>query len=75
MLNNITLSEDEEDASYDVESLFTNNPIKDTIDFICEEMYVHKKLEQICKKSILKKLLTNSHRNVHLVLQENFGNK
>ena len=35
MLNNIPLSEDEEDVSYDVESLFTNIPIKDTIDFIC----------------------------------------
>ena len=57
MLNNIPLSEDEEDVSYDVESLFTNIPIKDTIDFICEEIYVHKKLEPICKKSIFKKPL------------------
>ena len=57
MLNNMSLSEDEEGVSYDVESLFTNIPIKDTIDFICEEIYVHKKLEPICKKSIFKKLL------------------
>ena len=35
MLNNMSLCEDEEGASYDVESLFTNIPIKDTIDFIC----------------------------------------
>ena len=53
----MSLSEDEEGVSYDVESLFTNIPIKDTIDFICEEIYVHKKLEPICKKSIFKKLL------------------
>ena len=33
-----------------------NIPIKDTIDFICEEIYVHKKLEAICKKSLFKKL-------------------
>ena len=57
MLSNMSLYEDEEDVSYDVESLFTNIPIKDTIDFICEEIYVHKKLEPICKKSIFKKLL------------------
>ena len=56
MLNNIPLSQDEEDVSYDVESLFTNILIKDTIDFICEEIYVHK-LEPICKNSIFKKLL------------------
>ena len=54
MLNNIPLSEDEEDVSYDVESLFTNIRIKH---FICEEIYVRKKLEPICKKSMFKKLL------------------
>ena len=58
MLNNVPVSEEEEeDVSYDVESLFTNIPLKDTIDFICEEIYVHKKLEPICKKFIFKKLL------------------
>ena len=57
MLNNVPIFEDEEDASYDVESLFPNIPIKDTVDFICEEIYVHKKLEPICKKSIFKKLV------------------
>ena len=56
MLNNVPISEDEEGVSYDVESLFTNISIKDT-DFICEELYVHKKLEPICKQSIFKKLL------------------
>ena len=30
--------EDEEDVSYDVESLFTNIPINETIDFICDEI-------------------------------------
>ena len=50
MLNNVPISEDEEDV--------INIPIKDTIDFICEEIYVHKKLEPIFKQSIFKKLLT-----------------
>ena len=57
MLNNVTISEGEEDVSYDVESLFTNISLKDTIDFICEEIYIHKKLEPISKKSAFKKLL------------------
>ena len=57
MLNNVPFSEDEEDVSYDVESLFTNISLKDTINFICEEIYVHKKLEPISKKSAFKKLL------------------
>ena len=72
MLNNVPISEDEEDVSYDVESLFTNIPLKDTIDFICEEIYVHKKF---AKNLYSRNYFTNSQRNVHLVLQENFGNK
>ena len=51
------MSEDEEDVSYDVESLFTNIPINETIDFICDEIYIHQKLQPICKRSIFKKLL------------------
>ena len=47
MLNNVPIFEDEEDVSYDVESIFIYIPIKDTIDFICDEIYVHKKLETI----------------------------
>ena len=40
MLNNASISEDEEDVSYDAESLFTNIPIKDTIDlFVRKYMY------------------------------------
>ena len=43
MLSNVPLSEDEKDVSYNVESLFRNIPIKDTIDFICDEIYNGKK--------------------------------
>ena len=53
---NVPISEDVEDVSYDLESSLTNISIKETIDFICEEIYGHKKLEPIFKKSILKKL-------------------
>ena len=71
MLNSVPISEDKEDVSYDVESLFTYISIKGTIDFICEEIFVHKKLEPICKKSS-RNYSTNSQQNIHLVLQKNF---
>ena len=57
MSNNVPLLEDEEDVIYDVESLFTNIPINEAIDFICGEIYNSKKLKPIWKQSIFKKLL------------------
>ena len=58
MLSNLPpLIEDEEDVSYDVESLFTNIPIKETIDYIIEQIYTYKKLKPICSKLIFKRLL------------------
>ena len=49
MLSSIPpLQDDEKDVSYDVESLFTNIPIEETINYIIEQIYVHKKLMQIC---------------------------
>ena len=57
MLNNVPFSEDEQDVSYDVESLFTNISFKDTVDFLWEEIYVQKKLEPVWSQSIFKKLL------------------
>ena len=44
MLSSISpLQDDEEDLSYDVESLFTNIPIEETINYIIEQIYVYKK--------------------------------
>ena len=37
------LKEDEEDISYDVESLFTNVPIDETIEYILDEIYTRKR--------------------------------
>ena len=54
MLNNVPISEDEQDVSYDVESLFTNISFKDTVDFLWEEIYVQKKLEPVWKQSVFK---------------------
>ena len=49
--------DDEEDVLYDVESLFTNIPIEETINYIIEQIYVHKKLTPICSKLILRRVL------------------
>ena len=58
MLSSIPLlQDDEEDVSYDVQSLFTNIPIQERINYIIEQIYVHKKLTPICSKLILRRLL------------------
>ena len=40
----------------DVESLFTIIPIQETINYITEQMYVHKTLTPICSKLTFRKL-------------------
>ena len=51
------IKEDEEDVSYDVESLFTNVPIDETIEYILEEIYTHNKFKPLCSQLIMKRLL------------------
>ena len=58
MLSSITpLQDDEEDVSYDIESLFTNILIEETINYIIEQIYVHKNLTPISSKEIFRRLL------------------
>ena len=53
MLSNLPpLQADEEYVSYDVDSLFTNIPVKDTIDYITGQIYVNKRLTSICSKLV-----------------------
>ena len=52
-----SLHDQEEDVSYDVESLFINIPIEKTINYIIEQIYVHKKLTPVCSKLIFRRLL------------------
>ena len=48
MLSSIEpLQDDDEDASYDVELLFTNIPIEEIDNYIIEQIYVHKRLTQV----------------------------
>ena len=51
------LLSNQEYVSYDVESLFTNIPIEETIDYILRQIYEKKKISPICKRSIMRKLL------------------
>ena len=48
------LDSNEEYVSYDVDSLFTSIPLGETIDFIVDEIYILKKLEPFCKKSVIR---------------------
>ena len=51
------LQKNKEYVSYDVESLFTNIPLKETIDYLIHKIYNEKLLKPICKKLIRKPLL------------------
>ena len=51
------LQDDKEDVSYDVESLFTNILIEETINYTIQQLYIHKKLMPICSKLISRGLL------------------
>ena len=58
MLSSIPPLQDyEEDVSYEIESLFTNISIEETINYINEQIYVHKNLTPICSKLIFRRLL------------------
>ena len=58
MLSSIPpLQNDEEDVSYDLETIFTNIPIEETINYTTEQIYIQKKLTPICSKLIFRRLL------------------
>ena len=45
------------ESEFYVKSVFTNVPIRETINYILDEIYVKNKLPEICSKLILKRLL------------------
>ena len=57
IIKSVPLQEDEEDVSYDVESLFTSIPVKETIEFILDEIYVRKTIKPFCSKRLIFKRL------------------
>ena len=52
-----SLQDDEAHVSYDVDSLFTNIPIEETINYITEQIHLHKNLAPICSKLISRRLV------------------
>ena len=63
---------DEEFVSYDVESLFTNVSVHETIDYILQEVYVKEILLKICSKLIMKRLLLKLTTENTFMLNSNF---
>ena len=57
LLKNAEESDDYEDVSYNVESLFTTIPVKETIEYTIQKNYVRKEIKPFCEKSIFIKLL------------------
>ena len=57
MLKEVANNEDYEKVSYDVEPLFTNIPVKETIEYVLHKIYVDKLNKAFCKKKKFKKLL------------------
>ena len=51
------LKDDEEYVFYNIESLFMNIPLKESINYILEQIDVHNKLLIICSKLIFCRLL------------------
>ena len=54
------IDEYEECLSYDVDSLFTNIPVEESVDYITCQIYTKKKLYQICSKTIIRKIIAQS---------------
>ena len=54
LLKNAEESDDYEDVSYDVENLFTSIPVKETINYIIQKIYVRKETKPFCKKPFCK---------------------
>ena len=57
LLKNAEESDDYEDVSYNIKSLFMSIPVKEMIDYIIQKIYVKKEIKPFCKKSIFIKLL------------------
>ena len=68
MLKSIENSNDNEDVSFDLESLFASIPIKETIDYIIHKMYTKKIIEPMCEKSVFPKLFIKLTRKYTFVV-------
>ena len=62
---NVIVPDDYELVSFDVTSLFTNVPLKETIDIILKKIYVSKEIVTEIQKEDLKKLLISCTKEIH----------
>lgn len=69
------LSEKEEFVSYDVESLFSNIPVAETIYYILKQIYEENKLPEICSRLIFKRLLLKLRPIALSCITRNITNK
>ena len=53
IIENDVLDPKEHNVSYDVESLFTSNPVKETIDYIITEICDNKLIEPMCESKLI----------------------
>ena len=67
--NQPLLEPNEEYVSYDVESLFTNIPIKDAIDYILDQTYCKHKLKAMFNRLVFKRLLEKLTKFKHFYLR------
>ena len=66
------LDDNEEYVSYDVESLFTNVPLQETIDYILHPIYSLGRLPKLCSKLIFKRLILKLTTGNSFVFKSNF---
>lgn len=60
---------DEEDVSYDVKPLFPNIAVKETIDYIIDQIYLQKKLTPIRTKIVFERLFRSAFTNKLMDIQ------
>ena len=53
-----------------MDSLFTNIPVQETIDYIIDQIYTEKKLPHICTKTIFRRLLLKVTTECSLQLKQ-----
>ena len=66
------LENEEEDVSYDVESLFRSISLKETVNYILDQICVYKILPQICYRVIFKRLLMKQATEITFTFNNKF---
>ena len=68
----LPLENKEEDECYEVESLFTKIPVKETVNHILYQIYIRKAAPQICSRRVFKRLLMKLATEVAFTFNKRF---